>query len=294
MKLMLMLLIAASISTFTSCNKEEDPKNPTEIVSTMERINDGTTFVQASYSDGTRLYFELLSDNTAAVTSVEAYYNGTTPPVNYCPKNAVIPSEISHNGKTYTVVGIQPRAFFLCYNLTTIKLPNTVSYIGSEAFCGPHLESFDFHEGITQIGDGVFSGCDFTSIQLNEAITYIPKNAFMQCEYLTSVTLPRVDTIREDGFSLCEKLTSIELPATTKALYSGAFANCTSLKTVTCQAINPPALVVPFYNHYTSTNVFGGCPIEEIRVPEGSVEAYRTAEMWSLYADKIIGITSKH
>lgn len=287
-------LILAVFLLFTACGKDEEPL-PTGIVSTMERINGETTFVQASFADGSRLYFELLSDATAAVVSVNTYYNGTVPLVSYCPENAVIPSELAHNGKTYTVVGIGTEAFHLCYDLITVKLPNTVSYVGSNAFRGcTHLEFLNFTGGLTRIGNGAFQDCAFTSVELNEAITRIPPMAFAFCDHLLSVTLPHIDTIREDGFLNCTQLSSVELPATIKALYTGAFGGCESLKTVVCRAVNPPAMLVPTYNSHPATSPFFAAPIKEIRVPEGSVEAYKAAPGWDSYADKIVGITSKH
>ena len=77
-----------------------------------------------------------------------------------------------------------------------------------------------------------------------------------------------------------EFLTSINIPEGVTSIGNNAFAYCTSLTNVTCQATNPPTL---------GTDVFkNSSALTEIRVPAGSVDAYKAA--WSAYADKIVAI----
>lgn len=45
-----------------------------------------------------------------------------------------IPATVEVNGKTYTVTGVENFAFAFCDCLREVKLPETVSYIGSSAF----------------------------------------------------------------------------------------------------------------------------------------------------------------
>ena len=45
-----------------------------------------------------------------------------------------IPSEVTYNGKTYSVTSISDRAFYGCYGLTSIIIPNSVTTIGDYAF----------------------------------------------------------------------------------------------------------------------------------------------------------------
>ena len=63
------------------------------------------------------------------------------------------------------------------------------------------------------------------------------------------------------------------------AVYGVYFVNCTSLVSVTCNAITPPEL---------SKFVFMGCnALQAIYVPGGSVDTYKSAAGWSDYAAKI-------
>ena len=77
-----------------------------------------------------------------------------------------------------------------------------------------------------------------------------------------------------------ELLTSINIPEGVTSIGNNAFAYCTSLTNVTCLATTPPSL---------GTDVFkNSSALTEIRVPAGSVDAYKAA--WSTYADKIVAI----
>ena len=63
---------------------------------------------------------------TAEVTSVEKKYSG----------EVVIPSSITVEGKEYTVTSIGYQAFYECYSLTSVTIPNSVTSIGVFAFRG--------------------------------------------------------------------------------------------------------------------------------------------------------------
>ena len=75
-------------------------------------------------------------------------------------------------------------------------------------------------------------------------------------------------------------LANITFPAGVTSIGKRAFSGCFSLATVTCLATTPPTL---------GETVFYRCDaLTEIRVPAGSVDAYKAA--WSAYADKIVAI----
>ena len=78
--------------------------------------------------------------------------------------NVVIPSEI--NGK---IVARINQAFTNCTNVTSVSIPGTVQYIGTDAF----------------------SGCtNLNSVYIAEGVPSIGQAAFMDCTGLTEVTLP--------------------------------------------------------------------------------------------------------
>lgn len=48
--------------------------------------------------------------------------------------DVVIPASITYNGNTYVVTGIGANAFYQCFNLTSVEIPNTVTAIYTAAF----------------------------------------------------------------------------------------------------------------------------------------------------------------
>ena len=147
-----------------------------------------------------------------------------------------IPSHVTDNGITYTVVGIDDRAFESCTSLTSITIPESVTSIGGGAFEGcSSLTSITIPESVTSIGDGVFSGCtSLTSITIPNSVTSIGSQAFYECDDLTFVTIGnRVTSIGSQAFYYCRSLTSITIPESVTSIGDEAFYNCRSLTSIT-------------------------------------------------------------
>ena len=123
----------------------------------------------------------------------------------------VIPGEI--NGKK--VISIGEEAFRGCSELTSVTIPEGVTYIGWYAFYGcSELTSITIPEGVRWIGNEVFRGCsELTSITIPESVTSIGSYAFYGCSSLTSITIPEgVTSIGREAFGGCSELTSITIP----------------------------------------------------------------------------------
>jgi hypothetical protein len=91
-----------------------------------------------------------------------------------------------------------------------------------------------------------------------------------------------VTSIGEAAFDNCDGLTSVTIPNSVTTIGKYAFSDCTSLTLLTIENATPPE-VRGFAFEGVSENI-------TIYVPAESVEKYKTARVWSEYADKIKAI----
>lgn len=177
-------------------------------------------------------------------------------------------------------------AFSGCENLTSITIPNSVGNIGASAFSRCGLCSIEWGNSIDTIRENTFSFCrNLVDVVIPNSVTTISYDAFKKCDALITVSFGNSLTIiGSDAFNGCQQLTDIHLPSSIRNIESHAFDGAMSLSiitNITCMANNPPIL---------GEEVFGRRPIQVICVPMSSVEAYKTADGWSQYADVIVGI----
>lgn len=85
---------------------------------------------------------------------------------------------------------IATSALSSCYDLTSVKIPNSVKSICERAFyyC-ISLENVDIPEGVTYIGNSAFSKCtSLQSITLPDSVTYLDYSVFDGCSNLSRVS----------------------------------------------------------------------------------------------------------
>ena len=139
---------------------------------------------------------------------------------------------VDYNGENY-VIGSQ--AFYRCYGLISIEIPNSVTSIGSQAFydCSS-LISIEIPNSVTSIGSQAFFRCHgLISIVIGNSVTSIGEDAFYNCSSLKSITIPNsVTSIGASAFENCYGLTSIVIGNSVTSIGEDAFSDCTRLKTV--------------------------------------------------------------
>ena len=223
-------------------------------------------------------------------------------------------------------------AFGGCTKLENVIGLEKFKSILKGAFSGTGIKSVDLPQ-CTTIGLSAFSGCSsLQSVNLPVCISiddggYYQNGAFQNCTNLTDLKLPQCTTIGDYAFNGCSSLQSVDLPVCT-TIGSYAFDGCSSLQSVELpkvegvgnnafwgsgitkislpetlknmgyQCFNKVAeytfngtLPVALYE-YESYHAFDGVPFV-IRVPESAVDAYKTADVWKNYADKIFSISDK-
>ena len=150
----------------------------------------------------------------------------------------IIPS--ATNG--YPVTSIGDDAFYDCYSLTSVTIPNSVITIGSGAFtyC-TNLTSVTIPNSLTTIGDQAFFYCSrLTSVTFPNSVTNIGDYAFTYCTSLSSVTIPNsVTSIGNTAFYSCSSLTNVTIGTNVTNIGDEAFAVCARLTAITVDALNP-------------------------------------------------------
>ena len=233
--------------------------------------------------------------------------------------NSFAPAGLTEYTIPDSVTEIGYEAFYYCYSLTSVTIPDSVTTIIGYAFYDCYsLTSVTIPDSVTTIGDYVFYGCSsLTSVTIGDGVLKIYADAFHRCENLqefkgkfasedgrcliidgtlnsfapaglTEYTIP--DSVTEIGYEAfydCYSLTSITIPDSVMEIGDGAFTGCYDLTSVYCKATTPPALVLNYDgDRYTFYYNASG---RKIYVPMESVEAYKSAEGWSEYADDIEG-----
>ena len=245
-----------------------------------------TPSMKVTYTDGSEKKFYGLSSiekntdaNKSNAKKVEIY-DGVTSIGN----EAFYNSKLTDITIPNSVTSIGPGAFWGCMSLTGITIPSSVAIIGAYAFheCS-NLQSINIPDGIISIFEGVFFDClSLTSITIPISVKEIGDYAFRHCSSLTGISLPYyLEKIGVAVFHECKSLKNITIQANVESIDGFAFAECPHLTTITVRATTPPSL---------GTDAFTNSGIQTIYVPASSVNAYKSADGWKDYADKIQAI----
>ena len=192
-------------------------------------------------------------------------------------------SNISYTGKN---------ALLAWESLENVDFPklNATGH-GSFEFCRS-FNSTSLPEKINYIDDFSFLGCrSLTLTSIPDGVTHIGYTAFRKCERLALTSFPaELKLIGPNAFEDCIGLEEIALPAALTSLGAYAFKGCTNLRTVTINAITPPKAGASTYIKVEPDKweMFANTHSDlKIKVPANSVQAYKEAEGWREYADKI-------
>lgn len=174
---------------------------------------------------------------------------------------------------------ISSQAFAYCGSLATISFPECIT-IGSDAFEGQNLLSNVSMPKCTTINEGAFFNCaKLTSIDFPECIT-IGSRAFYG-DPVTTINFPKCTTIGSSAFYMCRSLRTASFPKCT-TIYSGAFAQCERFRSL--YLLNSSVTTLQ------NSSAFYYTPSLSIYVPSSLIDAYRSADNWSLISSKLVAI----
>ena len=235
---------------------------------TTVEIGSGVTHLGMNvFTDCTSITsFSVAAENTAYKSVSGVLYTKDGILMNYPAANKATAYTVAEG-----TTSILSRAFRYCTNLTTLSMPNSVTYVGESAFWGcSGLTSVTLSSNLAELSSNVFRDCvGLTSLTIPKGVTSIRNEAFIGCSKLasfsvaadnmafksidgvifskdgtsivrypqgnaaTSFTIPNsVTSIGSYAFFGASNLITIIIPASVTAIPEGSFYGCTSLASV--------------------------------------------------------------
>ena len=220
---------------------------------------------------GCRELLSVIIPGAVKVIDAKAFYN--------CGK--VMSFIVDKENKVYDSRGncnaiIETATNTLIYGCKNTVIPNTVTKIGEEAFAYcVALTSIEIPNSVTDIKSGAFSGCSgLTSVVIPSSVSNLGGHVFYGCESLTSMVIPNsVKSIGAYTLYGCRGLKNVVVGESVASVGNAAFKECTGLTRLEMLTKVPPKCGKDVFVGVDKT----AC---ELVVPEGCVDAYKTAAEW--------------
>jgi len=183
-------------------------------------------------------YSQTFTDSNFITYSVASVANNTVRVLDYDYANGgptvIIPTTVDNTvggaTTTYTVVFIGSDAFLgnqsTGEQITSVDIPNSVTYIFSNAFLGNSLTSITIPDGVLTIASGAFANNDLTQVTIPSNVTSINTSAFVG-NPLTSViseatTPATIQTFNSnlDTFAADRSNIDLIIPSGTTSVYT--------------------------------------------------------------------------
>ena len=188
-------------------------------------------------------------------------------------------------GKNVTTIGIY--AFYNCYSLASVAIPNGVTSIGDRVFYNCYsLANVIIPDGVTSIGSAAFYNChSIENVTIPDGVTSISDYSFYTCYPLANVTIPDgVTSIGSSAFNNCQSLASVTIPDGVTSIGSSAFGNCYGIRYYdfsACTAV--PSL--------SNTNAFNNISSDcQMLIPSALYDEWSTATNWATYASYMVAV----
>ena len=126
-------------------------------------------------------------------------------------------------------------AFAGCKNLTSVSLPDSLTYLDFYAFKNcTALTSVTIPKNLVECGGYIFKNAGVETVTFADGATVVPGGLFNECEALKTIQFPNtIKTIEASAFEKCTGLTQVTLPQSLTNIGFYAFASCTGIKSIT-------------------------------------------------------------
>lgn len=114
-------------------------------------------------------------------------------------------------------------------NITSIKMPKTITKIGAGVFCDCiNLTKVEMSQNVIEIGAVAFTSCHkLEEVALPQKIVKIGDRAFWCCGNLKSVNIPPLVEVLENRVFAFTQIKTIKIPAGVNLIKEGAFGDKT-------------------------------------------------------------------
>lgn len=186
---------------------------------------------------------------------------------------------------------IKNHAFYSYSTIEAVSFPACISIYGYAFFSCSALTTVSF-PACTSILAYAFDRCTALTAASFPACTYIGSSAFAYCSSITMASFPVCTRINSNAFSYCYELSTAFFPACTM-IDNDAFVNCKKLLSLYLYASSVCTLSRSFAFQGTpiggNTDSTGGV-YGSIFVPMSLLSAYKSATIWTYFADRFVGV----
>lgn len=169
----------------------------------------------------------------------------------------IVMSKFAYKKKAYLTTGLKEDAFYQCFNLHTVFLPDS----------------------FTSIAPGSFWDCySLTSVNIPSFCETIGASAFRRTKLTSFVGNEGLQEIHGMAFFECHRLEYVELPSTLRGIGARAFSRCDDLRTVQVHFTEPVPIDEKCFFYTT--------PIHSIKliVPRGCASAFKNHPQWGRFS----------
>ena len=223
------------------------------------------------------VYYALDSQTkTATVVSGEQKYSG----------DVVILESIKLDGVIYPVIAIGESAFSGCSDLTSVDIPNSVTYIGAQAFFGcSDLNSIAIPNSVTYIGGGAFNDTRWYNNQ-KDGLIYINNVLY---KYKGEIPQDQRIAVKEGTISISPYALSdfitVTIPSSVMEIGTYALGGDNGLNDVYCYTEDIPQAPLDDENSKDIKYYFGEVKNVTLHVPAASIDKYKNDNIWGKFGN---------
>lgn len=174
--------------------------------------------------------------------------------------------------------------FSSCAMMRLASMPKSLRQVGKSCFTSTALMRAICPPQLTTLGQLAFNSSNkMQYAYIPDTVSTVGSNTFGSNTTLLHAKLPaNITEIPASLFTACTCLMYAEIPQGVTTIGAYAFNSCYGLQYIRLQPTTPPTVA--------NANAFGNLPANTVfYVPAASLNAYKTANIWSNYASQMIG-----